>query len=74
MLARLDLSLGSKYASARHPFCSNSFALSHNRGPYHIETSLLICRTNEWTGFYMIATSVIKELKCFFIASNIFIL
>ena len=26
-------------------------------------TSLLIFRTNQWTGFYIIGTSVIKELK-----------
>ena len=65
MLAGLDLSLGSEYTSARHPFCSNSFALTHTGGPNHIETSPLICRTNHWTGFYMIAISVIKELKCF---------
>ena len=31
-------------------------------GPYHIETSPLICTTNQWTGFYMIETSVMKEL------------
>ena len=73
MLAGLDLSLGSEYASARHPFCSNSFALTHTGGPNHIETSPLICRTNHWTGFYMIATSVIR-VKMFFMASNIFIL
>ena len=30
------------------------------RGPYHIETSPLICSANQWTGFYMIRTSVIK--------------
>ena len=32
-------------------------------GPYHIETSQLICSANQWTGFYMIATSIIKELN-----------
>ena len=26
---------------------------------YHIETSPLICRANQWTSFYMIGTSVI---------------
>ena len=30
---------------------------------YYTETSPLICRENQWTGFYMIRTSVIKELK-----------
>ena len=33
-----------------------------DRGPYHIETSPLICKANQWTGFYMIRTSVMKEL------------
>ena len=32
------------------------------RGSYHIETSPLICTTNQWTSFYMIGTSVMKEL------------
>ena len=32
-------------------------------GPYHIETSPLICRANQWTGFYMRGTSVMKELS-----------
>ena len=27
--------------------------LFHDGGPYHIETSLLICHANQWTGFYM---------------------
>ena len=31
-------------------------------GPYHIETSLLICKANQWTGFYTTVTSVIKKL------------
>ena len=32
-------------------------------GRYHIETSPLICRANQWTGFYMITASVLKELR-----------
>ena len=32
-------------------------------GPHHIETSPLICFANRWSGFYMIGTSVIKNLK-----------
>ena len=28
---------------------------------YHIETSPLICRANEWTGFYMKGASVMKR-------------
>ena len=32
----------------------------HDGGPYHIETSPLICSENQWAGFYMIRTSVMK--------------
>ena len=38
--------------------------LFHDGGPYHIGTSPLICSANQWTGFYMKGTSVIKELIC----------
>ena len=38
--------------------------LFHPRGPYHIETSALICSANQWTCFYMITASVMKELHC----------
>ena len=31
-------------------------------GLYHVETSPLICRTNQWTDFYIIENSVTKEL------------
>ena len=37
----------------------NSFMEGH----YHIETSPLICSANQWTGFYMITASVMKELN-----------
>ena len=37
--------------------------LFHDGDPYHIETSPLIYFSNQWTGFYMIATSVMKELN-----------
>ena len=37
--------------------------LFHDGGPYHIETSPLICFANQWTGFYMIWTSIMKELN-----------
>ena len=33
--------------------------------PYHIRTSRLICRVNQWIGFYMIGTSVVKKLHLF---------
>ena len=32
-------------------------------GRYHIETSPLICSANQWTSFYMIWASVMKELN-----------
>ena len=32
-------------------------------GPYHMEISPLIWVTNQWTVFYMIEKSVIKELR-----------
>ena len=35
----------------------------HDESLYHIETSPLICTRNQWTGFYMIGTSVMKELN-----------
>ena len=37
--------------------------LFHDGGCYHIETSPLICGANQWTGFYMITASIVKELK-----------
>ena len=30
---------------------------------YHIKTSSLICSANQWAGFYMTGTSVMKELR-----------
>ena len=39
--------------------------LFHDGGPYHIETSSVICIANQWTGFYIIGVSVMKELKHF---------
>ena len=42
------------------------FQLFYDGGLYHIKTSSLICRTNRWTGFFMIRNSIIKEWKrCF---------
>ena len=34
----------------------------HDEGLYHRKTSPLICRANQWTGFYMTGTSVMKNL------------
>ena len=33
--------------------------------PYHIETSTRISRSNQWTGFYITKTSIMKELIAF---------
>ena len=44
--------------------CSAFAELFHDGGHHHIETSSLICYANQWTGVYMIETSVIKELIC----------
>ena len=32
-------------------------------GPYYIEASPFICIANQWAGFCMMGTSVMKELK-----------
>ena len=40
-----------------------AYYLFHDSDRYHIETSLLIYRGNQWTGFYMITTSVMKGLN-----------
>ena len=45
-----------------HPIL-NALTLSYDGGPYHIETSPLICRANQWTDFYMTGTSIMKELN-----------
>ena len=44
----------------RLSFC---FELFHEGGRYHIETSQLICSASQWTGFYIITASVMKELS-----------
>ena len=36
--------------------------LFHNEDLYHVKTSHLIYFANQWTGFYMIGSFVIKEL------------
>ena len=40
-----------------------NLSLFHDGGCYHIETSPLICSANQWTGFYMITASIMKELS-----------
>ena len=44
--------------------------LFHDGGRYHVETSPLICRANQWTGFYMITASVMKEFSRFWKDNN----
>ena len=49
-------------------FISNAIQgsyLFHDGGRYHIETSPLIYGANQWTSFYMITASVMKELTRF---------
>ena len=50
------------HISEDHKFLSQLF---HDGGPYHTETSLLICRANQWIDFYVIVISAMKDLKCF---------
>ena len=45
-----------------NPISRDDSLLFHDGEHYHIETSPLICFVNQWTGFYMITTSVMKEL------------
>ena len=40
---------------------------------YHIETSSLICSANQWTGFYIITASVMKELNQNSILASLFL-
>ena len=49
------------------PLCS-SFKLFHDGGSYHIKTSPLICIASYCTGFYLIGTSITKELKYFMLS------
>ena len=40
------------------------FNFFQNRGPYHIETSPLICSGNQWTGFFKIDNRHEKVKAC----------
>ena len=42
---------------------NNFLYLLPDGGPYHIETSPLIFSGSQWTGFYMVGNSIMKELK-----------
>ena len=41
---------------------ATALTLSWRKSLYDIETSILTCRANQWTGFYMIGASVMKGL------------
>ena len=45
------------------PLRYSRLLLFHDGGPYHIEISPLICRANQWTSFYMIGTSIMKDFN-----------
>ena len=47
-----------------------SVQLFYDEGSSGIETGPLICSANQWTGFFMIETSVIEELKYLFMATK----
>ena len=52
------------------PIVNSLLTLWWRRSP-HIETSPLICWANQWIGFYMMATSVMKEFMKILICTNI---
>ena len=41
------------------------FLTLNNVGLYYIETTKLICTVSKWSGYYIIETSVMKDLKKF---------
>ena len=45
--------------------------LFHDGGPYHIETSPLTCGANQWTGFYIIGISVLKDTGFYIIGTSV---
>ena len=51
----LELQVGGRYHIETNPLICG--------GRYHIETSPFVCGANQWTGFYMIKASVMKELR-----------
>ena len=54
------ISDGVKIALSTHGL--GNIELFHDVGSYHIENNPSICSTNQWTGFFMIGASVMKEL------------
>ena len=45
------------------PGAAPVYQLFNDGGLYHIEISPMICSANHWTSFYVIRTSVMKELR-----------
>ena len=70
----LNCSNDIKSRKASHIFFRNqqvdSFKFLHDAGRYHIEARPLICWANKWNGFYVIETSVTKELSYYLITSR----
>ena len=54
------ISDGIKIALSTHGY-GNIYFL-HGGGPYHVETSPWTCSGNQWIGFYLIGTSIMKDL------------
>ena len=57
LYSKTGLSRNNKYRT-KIKFLINDLFSKCDGGRYHIETSPLICRANQWTGFYMISASV----------------
>ena len=56
------------YVKLHFVFCVQEIVLVcfyffHDGGLYHIETIPLIRHANQWTSFYMMGTTVMKELR-----------
>ena len=50
-------------AATKNLITNYTFFIAHGAGIYHIETSPFNCRANQLTGYFMIETSVMKELN-----------
>ena len=56
----LEMRTSSNVESAR---LIEPILLFHDGDPHHLETSPLVCKVNQWTGFCMIGASVMRELS-----------
>ena len=57
------IKIGFTYLTVLKFLSKKDWRVFHDGGDCHVETSPLICSANHWTGFYMIGTSVTKELS-----------